>query len=143
MNQTELDAIIEKHKLWLDGKKDGKRANFTGKSLNGLNIAGANLEWANFKSADLTGANLSGANLALANFKGSNLSGANFTGANIAGANFREANTTGADFTGEKVDLTLSIKWKELLFRDNRVRTLPWQGNRARFGRRAKTGRKR
>ena len=63
MNQTELKAIIEKHKLWLYDQPVGKRADLT---------------WANLTGADFTGANLTGANLTRAN-----LTGANFTGANL------------------------------------------------------------
>lgn len=48
MKTEELKAVLEKHKLWLEGHADGERAD----------LIGANL-W----NADLSGADLSGANL--------------------------------------------------------------------------------
>ena len=40
MTQEELNEIIAKHKLWLDGK-GGERANLTGANLTGANLTGA------------------------------------------------------------------------------------------------------
>ena len=54
MNKKDLDKIIELHKMWLNGDKEGVRAD----------LSGANLRW-----ADLSGANLSGANISLAEGK--------------------------------------------------------------------------
>ncbi len=48
MNQTELDAIIEKHKLWLDDQPGGKRADFTGADLIKADFTGANLDLASW-----------------------------------------------------------------------------------------------
>jgi hypothetical protein len=77
-----LKVVLEKHKKWRNGDKDGTRADFTD---------------ADFTGADLTGANLTRAYLERANFTDADLTGANFTDAYLAGANF-----TDADFTGVK-----------------------------------------
>ena len=69
--QDELDEILRKHKLWLDGDPGGERAN-----LEGDNLEDANLEGAILKRANLMGANLEGANLERVNLEGANLEGA-------------------------------------------------------------------
>ena len=100
MKRTELDTIIEKHKLWLDDQPGGKRADFTGADLIKANLTRANLTGADLIKANLTRANLTGANLTWADFTGANLTGANLTGANLTGADFTGANLTGANLTG-------------------------------------------
>lgn len=58
MEQKELDEILRLHKMWLYGKKGGKRAD-----LRDANLRGANLQDTDLQDADLQGANLQGANL--------------------------------------------------------------------------------
>lgn len=48
MNQTELNAILKKHKLWLDDQPGGKRANLTGANLTRADFTGANLDLASW-----------------------------------------------------------------------------------------------
>ena len=48
MEVNQLKEILEKHEKWVNGEKDGERAD-----LDGANLSGANLS-----SADLRGANL-------------------------------------------------------------------------------------
>ena len=100
MKQTELNLILEQHKLWVDGK-GGKCANLGGAILNGANLKNADLNGASLHSADLlntnlTGANLMGANLGYANLGYANLTKANLTGANLTGAYLKDANLSNA-----------------------------------------------
>jgi len=81
MNKEELNEILKKHKLWLEGSPEGVKAN-----LWGANLKGANLEGANLARADLRFVNLEGANLEGANLKGANLEGAWLWKANLVGA---------------------------------------------------------
>ena len=53
MEVNQLKEILEKHEKWVNGEKDGERAD-----LDGANLSGANLSSANLSSADLRGANL-------------------------------------------------------------------------------------
>ena len=86
MKQEELNEILRKHKLWLEEKEGGKRAN---------------LERANLRGADLNGVNLHGANLR----------GANLNGANLHGANLERANLDGADLRGADLDFSCLPLW--------------------------------
>ena len=64
MKQSELKAILEDHKLWLESHgKQGKHAN-----LQDADLVGANLRGAHLRGADLMGANLPGAKFTT-NFK--------------------------------------------------------------------------
>jgi len=81
MTKKIINEILRKHKLFLEEKRNGERANLTGAFLRGANLTGANL-----RGANLTGANLTGANL-----RGANLTGANLTGAFLRGAFLRGA----------------------------------------------------
>ncbi|NCU25103.1 pentapeptide repeat-containing protein [Candidatus Nomurabacteria bacterium] len=79
MNREELGKILDKHKLWLNGK-GGERANLSGANLSCADLSGANLSWADLSGANLSGANLSGADLRRANLSGAKnlLSSINF-----------------------------------------------------------------
>lgn len=59
----ELQAILEKHRLWLDGDPGGERADLANANLRGADLQYVHLQCANLRGADLQGANLRGANL--------------------------------------------------------------------------------
>ena len=63
MIKVELSVVLEKHKLWLNHKKGGVRANLSGANLREADLSEANLRWANLRWANLREADLSGANL--------------------------------------------------------------------------------
>ena len=67
ISKEELEVFLRKHKLWLEDKVGGERANLSGVDLSWANLSGANLSRANLSWADLSGANLSWANLSRAN----------------------------------------------------------------------------
>jgi len=96
MKQDELNKISEKHKKWLVGEPDGKRADLCGANLCGADLQEANLWGANLWGADLRGANLWKADLRVANLRGANLCGANLCGADLRGANLWKADLRGA-----------------------------------------------
>ena len=62
-----LKEIIEKHKKWLNYKKDGEKANLQGADLWSADLQGTDLRRADLQSADLQGADLRGADLQGAN----------------------------------------------------------------------------
>jgi hypothetical protein len=97
-----IQTILEKHKLWVDGNPKGERANLNGANLNGANLSNADLSYAdlsyaNLRYADLSYANLRGANLRYADLRGADLHGANLSYANLHGANLNGANLNGAN----------------------------------------------
>ena len=69
----ELQAILAKHKAWLNDEEGGECANLRGADLRYANLRGADLRYANLSGANLREANLSGANLREANLSGANL----------------------------------------------------------------------
>jgi hypothetical protein len=115
-----IEETLEKHKLWVEGKEGGVRADLSsanlsgadlsradlsgaylsGADLSGANLSGAYLYGADLSRADLSGANLSRADLSGAYLSGANLSGANLSGADLSGANLSGANLSGADLSG-------------------------------------------
>ena len=76
MDKEELQEILKKHKLWLEGKRGGKRANLRGADLREANLWGADLREANLQGTDLRGADLWEANLQRADLREANLQGA-------------------------------------------------------------------
>jgi len=60
-----VQDVLAKHKLWLDGNEDGKCAN-----LREADLREANLRWADLREADLSEAALRGADLRWANLSG-------------------------------------------------------------------------
>lgn len=63
MKPNEVEDILFKHKLWLDGKEGGERADLRFADLRGAYLSWANLSWANLSGANLSGAYLIGADL--------------------------------------------------------------------------------
>ena len=111
ITQEELDAFLRKHKLWLENKEGGERANLEWANLEGANLERANLEWANLERANLERANLEGANLRGANLEGANLRGANLERANLEWANLERANLERANLEGANLDFSCLPLW--------------------------------
>ena len=84
MEQEELNEALKKHRLWLQNKSGGERA-----ELRGADLSRADLRWANLNRADLRGADLREANLSRADLNRADLRGADLRGANLRGANLR------------------------------------------------------
>ena len=103
LKAEELAELLKRHKKYLYGEKDGKRADLSGADLSRADLSGANLSWANLSWANLSwAADLSGANLSGADLSGADLSWADLSGANLRFANLSGANLSGADLSGAK-----------------------------------------
>ena len=63
MTQEKLNEILAAHKLWLDDKNGGIRANLSEADLSRADLSRSDLSGANLFGANLIGANLSGADL--------------------------------------------------------------------------------
>ena len=110
VTDEELGIILKKHLLWLDGDKNGVRADLSeadlrGRRLEMVNLSRANLAGANFENAWLTnsclyGANLRDANLARTILCNSKLTSSFLKGADLTCANLRKATVTNADLRG-------------------------------------------
>ena len=97
MTQNELNKILKLHKKWVNGEKDGRRADLSYTDLKNADLSNVDLSYANLNGADLSYANLSNTNLTDANLTYANLRGANLTGANLTGANLTYTNLIYAD----------------------------------------------
>lgn len=102
----QLNEILEKHRLWLEGEPNGERADLTG-----ANLFRANLTRANLKGADLTLANLTGVNLT-----GVNLAGVNLRGANLTGSNLMSTRLDGSHVAGTEGVLSISTQNPHAMF---------------------------
>lgn len=93
ISDEHLNEILEKHKLWLEGKEGGRQANLKNVKLNQKDLSEVNLRGAiffgadirecQFKMSDLSGADFAGAFFGFNSIKYSNLTGANFTNASL------------------------------------------------------------
>lgn len=91
ISREELNEIVRKHELWLQGI-GGECAD-----LSNTNLRYDDLRFANLENADLSDADLKNANLRYANLKLANLNGANLRYANLKHANLRRADLSDAD----------------------------------------------
>lgn len=91
MEAKEINEILEKHQMWLDGRDDGVYANLRYANLRDTDLCNANLCNADLRNADLRYANLSNANLRNVNLRDANLLGADISGADIRCADLRDA----------------------------------------------------
>lgn len=92
LTQEKLNEILASHEKWLQGEKDGKRANLCNTDLRGADLRGAS-----FNCADLYRADFCGADLRDANFRGANLREANLYGADLCNTNLCNTKLCGAD----------------------------------------------
>ena len=97
MDSNKIKELLAKHLLWLQGDKDGVRADLRGADLRGADLRSANLRGANLSSANLSSADLRGADLRGADLRGADLRSANLRGANLSSANLSSADLRGAD----------------------------------------------
>lgn len=81
-----IQKVLKKHEMWLNGEKGGERANFSNADLTSVKLMGVNL-----KGADLWNANLRGADLRYANLEDADLTGSNLRNADLRGANLCDA----------------------------------------------------
>jgi hypothetical protein len=117
MTKIELDKVLELHKKYLNGEKDGICANLFKADLTNADLSYANLFKANLTDADLHNADQSNANLSYANLTNTNLFYANLTDADLSRANLSGANLTYANLSG--ADLTHADLFKAGLFYAN------------------------
>jgi hypothetical protein len=121
VKQTKINEILEKHKLWLEGREGGVRANLSGKKLYSKNLQGVDLRNANIIDADLRDANLTGTDLRDANLTGTDLTNANLCCANLQGVDFRGANLRFANLTGTNLIIINLPIWEVYIY-ENTVR---------------------
>ena len=86
MKKEELNEILKKHKLWLNGKEGGEQANLCQADLHGVDLCLADLLGADLREADLRGANLRGTDLRGANLRGTDLCQADLCEADLCQA---------------------------------------------------------
>lgn len=126
----DIQKVLELHKMWLNNKKRGERADLSDTTLVGVSLSYADLRCADLRRADLrranlNGADLSGADLVEADLRGAQLLGANLSDAelgrtdlrcaklnhvNLSGATLCCANLSGADLDWS----SYPISWKGL-----------------------------
>lgn len=92
-----LEKILKKHELWLNGEEGGERANLINADLRGADLRGADLWNADLRCADLSNANLSGADLEGADLRYANLWNANLSDAYLTDADLWNADLSDAD----------------------------------------------
>lgn len=100
MTKEKLEAVLEKHRKWLNDEEGGERAKLAGINLSEINLKGAELSKANLSTADLTQACLKNADLSEAELRFAHLINANLAGADLRKADLRFADLTGANLTG-------------------------------------------
>ena len=95
----DLKEVLRLHELWINGDKDGRRADLSGANLRYADLRDADLGRAALRCADLRGADLSGAYLGGAYLSGADLRDADLDHAYLGGADLRCANLSGADLS--------------------------------------------
>ena len=107
MTAKNLQEILRKHALWLNGDPDGEKATLYGADLRRINLYRADLSGVDLRRATLYGADLrrvnlyradlSGVDLRRATMYGADLRRADLSGANLSGVDSRKAIMYGAD----------------------------------------------
>ena len=98
MNKTELNLILENHKLWLNDD-GGERANLSGSDLSYSDLSGSDLS-----GSDLSGSNLRGSDLRGSNLRGSNLRGSDLSYSDLNGSNLRGSDLRGSDLSNIRIE---------------------------------------
>jgi hypothetical protein len=111
MEQSELNAILQKHKAWLDSKQDGQRAYLREADLRRAYLREADLRGAYLRRAYLREADLSGADLSEADLREADLRGADLREADLRGADLSEAYLRRADLREANLDFSCLPLW--------------------------------
>ncbi len=111
ITREELGVLLRKHKLWLENKEGGERADLSRANLSEANLSDADLSGADLSRADLSRADLSRANLSGANLSGADLSRADLSRANLSGADLSRANLSRADLSEADLDYSTLPLW--------------------------------
>jgi|AVFP01.1.fsa_nt_gi uncharacterized protein YjbI with pentapeptide repeats len=102
ISQDQLDALVNLHVRYIEGRLGGRRIFLRNTNLSGLSLAGQNLRQAQFMGCTMREMNLAKANFAesalyACDLSGSNLHKASFLRADLRGARIENANLVGAD----------------------------------------------
>ena len=92
-----LNEILKKHEMWLEGKEGGECADLRGTDLRGTDLEGTDLRNADLRGTDLRNADLEGTDLRGTDLEGTDLSSTYLRGADLRGANLRNANLRNAN----------------------------------------------
>lgn len=116
MTQNELNEILAAHIAYLEGKPEGRKANFRGTDLRGAELRGADLRFAEIRDADLRLADLRATDLRLADLRGTDLRGTNLLAADLRGTelmdtDLRGTNLRDADIRGADLDYSCWSLW--------------------------------
>lgn len=122
LDYFKLNAILNVHQAFLEGKAhavpaDFRACSFFGAQLGEIDLRKSNFSQSDFKRANFSGSDLSGVDCSGANFKRSifekaNLENINLRSAGLIGCNFTRSNLKGADLTGAIItdaDFSLAI----------------------------------
>ncbi|HAV50857.1 MAG TPA: low-complexity protein, partial [Brevundimonas sp.] len=104
LGQGDVDMLVMAHERFVEGRAGGRRLSLKFMALDGLNLAGRNLEEADFTGCSLRGTRLSGARLNRAvlfccDMREADLSSAQLVKADLRGACLRGADLARADLT--------------------------------------------
>ena len=115
MDKDEIQTILDKHKLWLENKPGGVRANFGHTYLRRADLKYADLRYANFRYANLRYVDFGHADLRYVDFGYADLKYVDFGYADLRYVNLRNTNILTFQFnqhlaicTGER--LTIGCK---------------------------------
>lgn len=108
MNQEQLDAMVQLHSRYIEGRLGGRRAALKNADLSGLSLRGKDLRQASFTGCNMTGMDLSGcdfqeATLYACDLSDSNISETKFIRSDLRGARIENSNLQ--DTNLEKADL--------------------------------------
>jgi uncharacterized protein YjbI with pentapeptide repeats len=109
LTQQQLNEIIKLHKLWLEGKEGGVRANLRKADLRGLDL----------RYVDLGGADLRNVDLRNVDLEGVNLRGADLRKADVRGADLRCVNLHNADLRGVALIIINLQGWETYIYTDS------------------------
>ena len=119
IEQGELDELVRKHKLWLEGEDGGERL-----ALVNCNLSRSNLSGSNLSGSDLSGSDLSGSDLSWSDLSGSDLSRSDLSGSDLSGSNLSRSNLSRSNLSGS------NLSWSNLSRSDLDYSVLPlWCGS--------------
>ena len=114
LSEEELIQIVEKHEKWLQGEKDGERAEFSQVSIHDIRIEGENLEGAIFSDCSLRNVDFISSSLEQTRFSVVNFENCIFQDSNFANTIFEDVFFTGIQFRGCSMT-QMSMRFSDML----------------------------
>ena len=111
MKKQELNEVLAKHKLWLEGKEGGERAVLIGSDLSNSKLRNSDLRNSDLSNSDLSNSDLRNSDLRNSDLRGSDLNYSDLRGSDLNYSDLSNSDLSNSDLRGSNIDFSCLPLW--------------------------------